>query len=227
MLRVPSTLVRHCRSLWPDHRLTSPATWKTASTSSGIARSSEALSSIVPSTRPTGYCFSCVSLELGRCSATTAQPDRVSCSTRLRPTKPVPPVTKAVLLGTIYAFLFRRGRTKPSPLPPAARRRLVRMNGSVLRPVYGQRRLSRPVAARDHLSRQQRRRPSRGRAQATRSRMPACTVVTGLSHFAPRTERRVRGQPERLGRRQDVSGQRPHVSGRPLPERRRPPGSAL
>src|ERR1700687_1918995 len=74
-----------------------------------MARSSEAGSSIAPSTRRTGYFCSCVGLELGRCSGVTPPPDCVSCSTRLRPIKPVPPVTKAVLFGMACALLFHGG----------------------------------------------------------------------------------------------------------------------
>ena len=45
--------------------------------------------------------------KFGRCSAITSQPDWVRCSTRLRPIKPVPPVTKAVLFGMACDLLIK------------------------------------------------------------------------------------------------------------------------
>ena len=69
------------RARWPAQKLTSAATWKTASGRSGMARHTESPSSRVPTT------------SFG--ANGTSHPAAVNCSTRSTPTPPVARVTKA------------------------------------------------------------------------------------------------------------------------------------
>src|ERR1700733_3159982 len=94
-LRVPSTLSRVCRALPPRHILVLPATWKTVSVPCGIAAASEPGSLNSPTASFGRNRFSSLRSEEGRCRAVTSQPRIISSLTKLRPTKPVPPVTNA------------------------------------------------------------------------------------------------------------------------------------
>src|SRR5471030_573280 len=103
-LRVPSMLMRSCSALCFDQRLVLPATWNSASTPCGRVRESDPASLISPSSSSTGDFsisrFRYLVSEVRRCNASTRQPCRPSCSTRLMPTKPLLPVTYAVLAMT-------------------------------------------------------------------------------------------------------------------------------